>query len=136
MPDSRCSVGNDQCSNQDVLLPPQLDDLDHFWTAVAEAKKGVGGRDVIEGRADGFPGSKEGIPFLLNNGRSRSVSGDRVCADDEATVVPDVFFAEAVRPHSVELGREHDQDVETRFAFDLWKVPEGSQSLAGIVMVI
>ena len=51
--------------NQNTFVPPEFNDLYHFGAAVAQAETGVGGRDVIQGRTDGFPGPKEGIPLLL-----------------------------------------------------------------------
>jgi hypothetical protein len=49
--------------NQNTLFPPQLDELDHFRTAVTQAETSVGGPNVIQGGLMGLADAVRGNPM-------------------------------------------------------------------------
>ena len=59
----------------------------------------------------------------LNDSGACCVGSDRVPAQDEACVFPDIVQAETVGTHPVKLRCQHHQDIEASLPFDLGKLP-------------
>ncbi len=133
--DATRSGGGTTRSDQRVFPPPETHQFDALQGGDPQTVGGVGEADVMGGWGNG-PFLAEVLAALgLDDGGAHRVGGHRIAADQESPVGPGVRPGEVVRSGGVELGGEHDQNVEAGLSLDVGQMPDGSQRLAGVGVV-
>src|SRR5512143_953816 len=122
-------------SDQDLLGPAKLDEVDPGGVAYPQVMPGVGQSDVMGGSFERPVLAEMLEPLRLEDPETGGVNGHRVAADENSLIGPNVFPAEVVRADAVEERRQHDEDVEAGPALDVRQRPDGGQVGAGIAVV-
>lgn len=113
--------------NQYSFFPAHLDKLNFVRAADSKAMPGVSQKDVLGRRLERSVITEELAALGLQDPDSSGIDSDRVLADQDSLIFPDILIAEMMRADAVEKGIQHEQDIQLGPLFDVIFGPEPGQ---------